>query len=69
MPIVVDAEFKVEIPEELREKLSLQPGQEVAWLPVGDGFRLVLVRALADLRGTLQGLDWSNYRDEADGMP
>ena len=61
----ISEDFKIEIPIEVRDAMKLEVGQEVAWLPVGNTFRLVRVKTLQELRGTLKG-DWSDYRDETD---
>ncbi len=63
--VTIDNDFRIEIPEEIREALQLQPGQEVGFVRVGHSVRLVKVRTLNELRGTLKG-DWSDYRDEED---
>ena len=58
--------FEVEIPEELREQLGLQVGDEVAWVVEGKSAKLVRVPRIEEMKGTLRGFDVSGYRDEGD---
>lgn len=62
--LTVNPDFTVPIPDEMRAKF--QPGLKVAWLKVGDSYRLVRVKLPEELRGSLAGMDWSDYRDETD---
>ena len=58
--------FEVELPKELREKLGLKAGDEVAWLVTGTSAKLVRVPTVEEMTGSLKGYDVSGYRDEGD---
>lgn len=58
--------FEVEIPKELREKLGLKAGDEVAWQVTGTSAKLVRVPTYEEMVGSLKGYDVSGYRDEGD---
>lgn len=62
----ISPEYKIEIPEELRGKDGWKPGQEVAFLPHGDGVVLVPVPNREDLFGIARGANTENYRDRND---
>ena len=58
--------FEVELPKELREKLGLKAGDEVAWQVTGTSAKLVRVPTYEEMVGSLKGYDVSGYRDEGD---
>jgi AbrB family looped-hinge helix DNA binding protein len=63
--VKLSPDFRIEIPQELREKLALQPGQEV-YLFERDGQIRVARRAIEELRGMCPGMDTKEYRDRND---
>jgi AbrB family looped-hinge helix DNA binding protein len=63
---VISPKFQIVIPKEIRERLSLQPGQVVS-LIARDGFiNIVPQRPIGELRGLLKGADTTGYRDKTD---
>ena len=62
----ISPKFQIVIPKEIRERLDLKPGQQVALID-RDGFvALVPQRPIADLRGIAKGVSYEGYRDETD---
>lgn len=63
----VSPKFQVVIPKELRERLKLQPGQELFIYEIDGQIRLTLPQQLKDLRGIAKGIRWEdNDRDHAE---
>ena len=63
--VTVSAEFKVEIPEEIREALKLRPGAKLEVFKLGNRIELVPVRPIQEMRGFLRGIDTSLDRDRS----
>ncbi|MFL6292118.1 MAG: AbrB/MazE/SpoVT family DNA-binding domain-containing protein [Thermoanaerobaculia bacterium] len=55
--VTVSSEFKVEIPEEIREALKLRPGAKLQVFKLGNRIELVPVRPIQEMRGFLKGID------------
>ena len=66
MTYKLSSNFEVEVPKELRGKLGLNVGDEVAWIVTGTSAKLVRVPTYEEIRGSLKGYDVSGYRDEGD---
>ena len=61
--VTVSAEFKVEIPEEIRDSLKIQPGAKLQIFKLGNRIELVPVRPIQEMRGFLKGIDTTLDRD------
>jgi AbrB family looped-hinge helix DNA binding protein len=62
----ISPKFQIVIPKEIRERLDLKPGQQVALID-RDGFvTLVPQRPISELRGIAKGAPTDDYRDETD---
>lgn len=67
MPIaVISPKFQIVIPKEIRERLDLKPGQEVALIERQGLVTMVPHRPISELRGILKGAPTDDYRDETD---
>ena len=55
--VTISPKFQVVIPKEIREKLSLTPGQKVQAFVYGDRIELIPVRPMKQMRGYLKGID------------
>ena len=65
--VKVSPKFQVVIPKEIREKLDLQPGQELSVFVVDGSIRMRIPGSLKSLRGIAKGLQWKDdYRDRND---
>ena len=63
---VVSTKFQIVIPKEIRERLDLKPGQQVALIDRGGYVALVPQRPISELRGIAKGAPTDDYRDETD---
>ncbi|WP_431768763.1 AbrB/MazE/SpoVT family DNA-binding domain-containing protein [Salinibacter sp.] len=65
MPTIrVSSDFKISIPEGLREELDLTPGQEVELVRSGDRIELVPLQSMDEARGFLKGISTSVEREQ-----
>lgn len=63
--VTVSTEFKVEIPEEIREALKIRPGAKLQVFKLGNRIELVPVRPIQEMRGFLKGIDTTSDRDRS----
>jgi AbrB family looped-hinge helix DNA binding protein len=56
--VKVSPKFQVVIPKELRERLKLRPGQDLAIYEIDGQIRLEISRNPKSLRGLAKGLEW-----------
>lgn len=61
--VTISPKFQVVIPKGIRDSLQLVPGQKVRAIAYGDRIELIPVRPIAELRGSLAGLDTHIERD------
>jgi len=65
MPTIrVSSDFKISIPEGLREELDITPGQEVELVRSGDRIELVPLQSMDEARGFLKGISTSVERKQ-----
>jgi AbrB family looped-hinge helix DNA binding protein len=65
----VSPKFQVVIPKELRERLKLEPGQELFIYEIDGQIRLALPQQLKNLRGIAKGIRWEeNDRDHGERL-
>jgi len=62
--VTISPKYQVVIPKEIREKLSLSPGQKVEAIMYDGRIELIPVRPIKTMRGFLKGMDTSIERDE-----
>jgi AbrB family looped-hinge helix DNA binding protein len=62
----VSPKYQIVIPKEIRERLDLKPGQQVALVDRGSYVALVPQRPISELQGIAQGAPTDDYRDETD---
>jgi AbrB family looped-hinge helix DNA binding protein len=63
--VTVSSKFQVVIPKDVRERLDIQPGQQVEAFAIGGRIELVPVRPIVALRGSLRGMN-SDFEREPD---
>jgi len=61
--VTVSPKFQVVIPREVRESLSLKPGEKMQVIKYADRIELVPVRKIKHMRGFLKGIDTAVERD------
>ena len=65
----VSPKFQVVIPKELRERLKLRPGQDLAIYEIDGQIRLEIPCRPKKLRGLARGLQWKESdRDHAERL-
>jgi AbrB family looped-hinge helix DNA binding protein len=61
--VTVSPKFQIVIPREVRDSLSIKPGEELQVFRYGDRIELVPVRPIREMRGFLRGIDTTVERD------
>jgi AbrB family looped-hinge helix DNA binding protein len=61
--VTVSAKFQVLIPNDIRERLKLRPGQKMTVFLFEDRIELIPVRPISQMRGFLRGIDTTVPRD------
>ena len=61
--VTISPKFQVVIPREIRERLGLEPGQQVRALAYENRIEFIPVRPLKRMRGFLRGIDTAVRRD------
>ena len=61
--LTISPKFQVVIPRAVRERLNLQPGQQVQAVVYDDRVELIPLRPARELRGFLSGIDTALDRD------
>ncbi len=64
--VTVSSKFQVVIPQEVRTKLRLRPGQKVVVIEKDGIVHLIPLRPIKEMRGFASGVTTSDIRDEAD---
>ena len=62
----ISPKFQIVIPKEIRERLDLKPGQQVALIERQGLITIVPQRPISELRGIARGVSYEGYRDETD---
>lgn len=55
--VTVSPKFQIVIPQEVREALSIQPGEKLEVFQHGNRIELIPVRPIQEMRGFLRGMD------------
>ena len=61
--VTVSEKYTIEIPKEVREVISVEPGQDVVLIPMKGRIMLVPLMPLEELRERLHGIDTSPHPD------
>lgn len=61
--VTISPKYQVVIPKQIRERLSLLPGQKIQAVAYGDRIELIPVRPVRQLRGFLKGIDTTIVRE------
>ncbi len=64
--VTLSPKYQVVIPRSVRERMRLQPGEQLQVISFDDRIELVPVRPMRKMRGVLKGLDATFTRDEED---
>jgi AbrB family looped-hinge helix DNA binding protein len=60
----ISSKFQVVIPRKIRQHYNLKPGQKLVFIPYKNSLRVVVVSAIEEGYGFLEGIDTSVPRDE-----
>ena len=64
----VSPKYQVVIPREIREGLSLRPGQDMQVIRKGNIIMLVPDRPISAFRGILKGVSTTGFREKKDRL-
>jgi len=64
--VTVSSKFQVVIPQEVRKKMSLKPGQRVIVIEKDGVVHLIPEKPLKKMRGFVKGVTTENLREEED---
>lgn len=59
----ISSKFQVVIPQKVRERLDIKPGQKVQVIPYEGRIELVPIRPIEESRGFLRGIDTDIERE------
>ena len=62
--ITISSKFQIVIPKKIRQQFDLKPGQKLVFIPYKNTLRVVIVPAIEEAYGFLEGIDPSIARDE-----
>jgi len=61
--VTVSPKFQIVIPQEVREALSIQPGEKLEVFQHDNRIELIPVRPIHEMRGFLRGMDTTIERE------
>jgi AbrB family looped-hinge helix DNA binding protein len=64
----VSEKFEITIPEKIRSKLNIRPGQQIELAQIGNRIELVPVRNINNARGFLKGIRTTTIKRESDRL-
>ena len=64
--VTLSSKFQVVIPQDVRKKLGLKPGQKIVVVEKDGVVHLIPQRAIKQMREFVKGLDTQKLRDEED---
>ena len=64
--VTLSSKYQVVIPQEVREKLGLKPGQKIVVVEKGGIVHIIPQKPMKEARGFVKGIDASRLRDEED---
>jgi AbrB family looped-hinge helix DNA binding protein len=62
--VTISSRFQVVIPKDVRERLNLQPGQQVEAIPFKGRVALIPLEPIETMRGFVRGIDTTVPRDD-----
>ncbi len=64
--VKISSKFQVVIPEEVRKKANIRPGQKVVVIEKDGIISIIPQRDLRNLKGSMKGLSTKDIREEGD---
>ena len=66
--VTVSPKYQVVIPQKVREKMRVKPGQKMHVIAYDNMVVFIPVRPIREARGSLRGINTHIERDEQDGV-
>ena len=64
--VTLSSKFQAVIPEDIRKKIDIKPGQKIAVIEKDGIISLIPQKPIKEMRGFLKGMKSENIRDEED---
>jgi AbrB family looped-hinge helix DNA binding protein len=64
--VKVSAKYQIVIPQDVRERIELTPGQQVVIIEKDGVIHVIPQKPIKEMRGFIKGIDTSQLRDEED---
>jgi AbrB family looped-hinge helix DNA binding protein len=64
--VKVSSKYQIVIPQDVREKIELKPGQDVVIIEKDGVIHVIPLKPIKEMRGFAKGIDTTNLRDEED---
>ncbi len=64
--VTISSKFQVVIPQAVREKMSLKPGQKIIVIETDGVVHMIPEKSLKEMRGFVKGVTSENLREEED---
>ena len=64
--VTVSSKYQIVIPQDVREKIELKPGQKIVVIEKDGIVHLIPQKPIKEMRGFIKGMDTSQLRDEED---
>jgi len=64
--VTISSKFQVVIPQDVRTKLDLKPGQKIVVVEKDGVVHLIPQKPIREMRGFIKGLDTQDLREEED---
>jgi len=64
--VTISSKFQVVIPQDVRAKLDLKPGQKIVVVEKDGVVHLIPQKPIREMRGFVKGLDTQDLREEED---
>jgi len=64
--VTLSSKYQIVIPQDVREKMSLKPGQKIVVIEKDGVVHLIPQRPIKEMRGFVKGVDARKLRDEED---
>jgi len=64
--VTLSSKYQIVIPQDVREKMDLKPGQKIVVIEKDGVVHLIPQRPIREMRGFVKGIDTSKLRDEED---
>jgi AbrB family looped-hinge helix DNA binding protein len=64
--VTVSSKYQIVIPQDVREKMELKPGQKIVVIEKDGVIHLIPQKSMKEMRGFVKGIDTSKLRNEED---